>query len=194
MSFPAFEQKLLDNEGAGPEIKKERIPYKGYPGEIRFWPFNTEDLPDNWYFTNGDAYPLSGPVGVALDSLPAGYKTNWGITKTETTITLPNLIGYFPRAVDGTTRTVGSKQTDAMKNFSGTVGSGWVRPDSPTLAPTLPFSLVTEYSNTGFSAATASGHKVGKINFNPSTVVATADEFRPMNVGLMPVIYLEVAA
>lgn len=94
-----------------------------FVGDIRLLPFPPADLAafcPGWHFCNGDRYPLTSPVGAALNSLSASFKVAWGIAVSGGNISIPNLFysdgrGYFLRAVNGTTRQVGNVELDAFQ-------------------------------------------------------------------------------
>ncbi|MDR1745510.1 MAG: hypothetical protein LBS30_07140, partial [Planctomycetota bacterium] len=172
------------------------------PGEIRLLPFRSAELPGGWYFCNGDTYPLSTPQGNALDSLPETMKTDWGILTAAGAISLPNLLsetgGYFFRAVDNASRYPGAKQADAIRNITGSfklsaaAGLAWVNSGQgkSEFSGALKAGPATKTSssvlgNHGYNA-------IGDILFDASACVATANENRPMNIGMTPAIYLGV--
>ncbi len=98
-------------------------------GKIDLLPFRVADLAvyaPGWRFCNGDLYPLSGAIGAALAALPANYRADWGVVVSGANISIPNMFytdgrGYFLRAVDGTTRQVGSTADDTMRPITGAI-------------------------------------------------------------------------
>lgn len=160
-----------------------------YVGKISLLPFRPLELPDFWYFCNGDRFALSGAQGLVLSGLPTSLKVDWGIVVSGVSINVPNLFydgrGAFLRAVDGSARLPGSWEDDAIRNIEGTAG-----PISHTFgnygSATGAFSKVEE---TSVSHLNASGH-CGRIVFNARNVVPTADENRSLNIGMTPAIYL----
>lgn len=91
--------------------------------KIEFLPYRPDELPDFYYFCNGDRYPTDSPQGERLLSTSANFKLDWGITVVDDTINVPNMFytdgrGFFVRAVDGTTRQVGNIQNDAIEDHS----------------------------------------------------------------------------
>lgn len=94
-----------------------------FVGDIRLLPFSPADLAafcPGWHFCNGDRYPLTSPVGAALNSLSASFKVAWGIAVSGENISIPNMFysdgrGYFLRAVNGATRQVGNVELDAFQ-------------------------------------------------------------------------------
>ncbi len=167
-------------------------------GEIRLLPFRAAELPTGWYFCNGDRYGLATPQGTALAALPASMKTDWEIAVTGSEINLPNLFsssgGHFLRPVDNSSRLPGSRQADAIRNITGAF----------TLSPT--FGLVHNANSTASGAFKAGTFNrttwpnvvsIGQngtadLRFDASLSVATAEENRPLNIGMTPAIYLGV--
>lgn len=171
-------------------------------GDQRLMPFRRDELPFGWYFRNGDNYLLSSPQGQALNSLSVNYKNDHQITIKEINgqqyINVPTAFhsdgrGYFERAVNGATRRVGHIEDDKIRNITGgfsmdgiagsSAGVVWggygpfyENGTNPSIAKYAP-------SETGISA---------KMGFDASRVVPTADENRPINIGLTPTIYLGV--
>lgn len=89
--------------------------------------------------------------------------------------------GQFARGWDNgagvdTGRALLSTQGDAMRNFPGTIGN--FKPTSGTTTVSGPFSVVS--TSNGSDDGGSKGPSV--INFDPSTVVPTAAENRPVNV------------
>lgn len=172
------------------------------PGEIRFLPFRRAELPGGWYFCNGDAYPLSTPQGSALNSLPATMKTDWGIVVAGGAISLPNLLsaegGYFIRAVDSASRYPGSRQADAIRNITGSfaispaAGAAWVNSGSGKSAFSGALKAGAATKTHSFPIAAHGYNAIGDLLFDASACVATANENRPMNIGMTPAIYLGV--
>ena len=199
MPYSKSRVNIFEQDGAGPNIRTDLLPEPPpppivfYNGEIRLLPFSVGELPENWYFLNGDQYALTSPVGMALNSLPATFKTRWGITTTSTTISLPKLFdssgdGYFLRAVDGSTREPGSTQTDAIRNITSNsviIGTKF-NADTPTGALSYTsLTAATSFANTSYGSCS-----IGSFGFNASKSVATSTENRPKNIGLLPCMYL----
>jgi hypothetical protein len=211
MAYPGYDQKILENAGAGPLIQKELIPIKYYVGEISLYPFRVDELPDCVYFCNGDAWPLTSAVGAALNGLSTNYKADWGITVAGANISLPKLFdsdgnGYFPRPVDGTARLPGSKQGDAIRNIKTTAEdiSGIAAYNAPLVSDCYrsastealypPFySVLMRYNNYVIDAVSGSKWRLTFLGFNAGLSVPTAEENRPANVGMIPGIYLGVS-
>ncbi|WP_217332216.1 hypothetical protein [Gilliamella apis] len=162
-------------------------------GEQKLMPFRLSELPPGWYFRNGDNYLLDSPPGRALDSLSANYKEDYKITikviNGQQYINVPSAFasdgrGYFERAVDGTNRAVGSIENDAIRNITGQF---------------LSFSALDAklfYKQSAWAAgaliATSNSHGMSMNCFDASRVVPTANENRPLNIGMTPAIYLGV--
>jgi len=157
-------------------------------GKIDFLPFRSDELPDGWYFTNGQSFELSSPQGLVLNGFSDNYKNDWGISVTGTTINTPNLFysdgrGYFVRAVDGTTRQVGNIQEDALQNVTG----GLFGMDGGSEGPF--------YATGGISSMAGATVGGGRqyYAFDLSRSARTDTETRPLNVGMTPAIYLGIA-
>lgn len=146
-----------------------------FVGDIRLVPFAPADLVTycpGWFFCNGDNYALISAVGKALKALPTSFKTAWGIVITGSKISIPKLFytngrGFFLRAVDGTTRVVGSVQVDMFASHTHTYNSGpgnYLRDGSIA----VPFFTDSQTGATG------------------------GEETRPLNVGMTPAIFLGV--
>lgn len=129
--FPGNSTYTLDNGGsycgetAELEAVRSEINIATPIGKIEFLPFRYNALPAGWYFCNGTRYNTTTAVGAALKALPATLKTDWGITLSGSgateTINVPNWFhtdgrGPTMRAVNGTSRQVGSVELDDFKN------------------------------------------------------------------------------
>lgn len=163
-------------------------------GKIDTLPFRQDELPPGWYFCNGDQYALTSPQGSALNAFSDNFKSDWGITITDENISLPNLFhsdgrGFFVRAADGTTQAIGlgGAQDDAIRNITGPVGEVLFPPDDST--GTLPVYTTNVYSPRIW---TTSGSYSGYVVLDASRAVPTAEENRPLNIGMTPAIYLGV--
>ena len=173
-------------------------------GDQRLMPFRRDELPFGWYFRNGDNYLLSSPQGQALNSLSVNYKDDHRITiKTingQQYINVPTAFapdgrGFFERAVNGTTRQVGSIEGDAIRNIKGSM------PNGPGRA-VIGHENITKGEHDGAMSVHHSDDdwlQVGPrrmrwafFDFDASRVVPTANENRPINIGLTPAIYLGV--
>ena len=168
-------------------------------GDFRLMPFRTGELPFGWYFRNGDNYLLNSPQGQVLNRLSDNYKRDHQITiKTingQQYINVPTAFssdgrGFFERAVDGTNRQVGNTEGDAIREISGHFDTGVIQNHNAyvrgafygtsAINPSNPaFQLTTELYTWGF-------------DFSASRVVPTANENRPINIGMTPAIYLGV--
>ncbi|OCG39705.1 prophage tail fiber N-terminal domain-containing protein [Gilliamella sp. Bif1-4] len=179
-----------------------------YVGDQRLMPFRRDELPFGWYFRNGDNFLLDSPQGKALNGLSVNYKRDHNITIKKIDgkqyINVPTAFssdgrGFFERAVNGTSRQVGSMENDAIRNiwgqlynvmqWRGTVGQGVFYVDEPNTSGSglnnRNGNAVTYPSDSDFPERT--------ITFDASRVVpVTADDNRPLNIGMTPVIYLGV--
>ncbi|PQQ30549.1 phage tail protein [Photorhabdus luminescens] len=161
------------------------------PGDIYLSAHPASDLAKGEYIANGAVYPIDSAVGRALNNLSDAYKAAWGIKLNGDKINLPNLFvngkGIFVRAG----LQPGVIQGDAIRNITGNLGwqahglftrtSGafyGVRSTATVIA-----AGTSANSNHGYSAY---------ATFDASKVVPTADENRPLNISMIPVIYLGV--
>jgi hypothetical protein len=177
-------------------------------GEQKLMAFRASELPHGWYFRNGDNYLLDSPQGRALNSLSANYKEDYKITikviNGQQYINVPTAFsddgrGFFERAVNGTSRQVGSIENDAIRNiwgqlynvmqWRGTVGVGVFHVGEPNTAGS---GLNNRHSNAA-TYATDSDFPERTITFDASRVApVTSDDNRPLNIGMTPAIYLGV--
>ena len=112
-------------------------------GKIELFPFRAGELPNGWYFCNGDQYALSSPQGVILNGFSDNFKSDWGITASGGNISLPNLFhtdgrGFYLRSADGSSKQVGSIEEDAIQKFTGTFGSS-IQASSGVFSSTSPY-------------------------------------------------------
>ncbi len=167
-------------------------------GEIRLLPFRAGELPAGWYFCNGDRYGLATSQGSALAALPATMRSDWGIAATGPEISLPNLFsgaaGHFLRPVDNSSRLPGSRQDDAIRNVTGTFGVtnsvGLMQVNNSTA--TGAFKIGPGAKNYGTTSLNIGSNLTCDLRFDASGAVATAEENRPLNIGMTPAIYLGV--
>ncbi|WP_308904355.1 tail fiber protein [Neisseria subflava] len=160
-------------------------------GKIELLPFPADALPQGWYHANGDQYEDTTPQGRALSALPDALKQAFRIVLTGTKINLPNFYhtdgrGYFLRA----SKTLGTVQDDAIRNIVGNlyfIVNG-IMHQQPTGAFGYQSTNGLDTSGQSFK----SGRKSNTYAFNAANVVPTANENRPLNIGLTPAIYLGV--
>ena len=147
-------------------------------GSIYESPFPINELEPGEYICTGDQYEISSPQGKALNGLSADYKAAWGISVAGDLISLPNLFdengnGYFFRPVDGASRQVGGIQNHAVQDHAHNT-PGWL------------------HSGGGIFFG-GSGGAMGISSGTPGMATGNRDEeTRPINIGLLPVIYLGV--
>ncbi|KFA58979.1 hypothetical protein GAPWKB11_0868 [Gilliamella apicola] len=167
-------------------------------GDQRLMPFRRNELPFGWYFRNGDNFLLSSPQGQALNKLSVNYKNDHKITiKTingQQYINLPTAFsggrGCFERAVDGEKRQVGSIETDAIRNITGyTSMYSYNTRDSGDSGA---FRRVAVARNAVGGANPIQHTVLDNFWFDASLQVPTANENRPLNIGMTPAIYLGV--
>ena len=161
-------------------------------------PFRANELPFGWYFRNGDNYLLNSPQGQVLNQLSDNYKRDHQITikniNGQQYINVPSAFahdgrGYFERAIDGTTRQVGTIEGDAIRNIYGAF-----YPISETFGAegdAIGVFQKAECFSNHTPASTDRGQADGVV-FDASRIVPTANENRPINIGLTPAIYLGV--
>lgn len=163
-------------------------------GEQKLMPFRASELPPGWYFRNGDNYLLDSQQGRALDSLSANYKEDYNITikviNGKQYINVPSAFaqdgrGYFERPANGTTRQVGSVEDDAIRNIWARYGNFIVS----ALDATGAFNI-NAIASPAYGGNAHGWH--ADILFDAARVVPTANENRPINIGLTPAIYLGV--
>lgn len=137
--------------------------------------------PDGWLECNGAILQISQypELYAAIGSIYGGN----GIT----TFALPDLTrdnGLFIRSTS-TERTVGSVQGDAIRNITG---------ELPTYIQLTPSGATGVFSKTTGSNQRYTGHTeytspfTGRLIFDASDSVPTADENRPVNIAMMPII------
>lgn len=196
VEVPVYGLKLSLDERALKSVQSPPVTGAGMPvGTILLLPFRKDELPVGWHFCNGAAVSLDSAQGRALNALPAGYKADWGITTLDGAITLPNLFsedghGCFLRPVDGLTRQVGALEGDAIRNITGDITNN-SNYDTQLSAGTGCFTAVMKESVRSWPSTGAGASSVG-INFDASRVVPTAEENRPLNLGMTPAVYLGV--
>jgi hypothetical protein len=170
--------------------------WAGGLGVIQMVPYRPSKLPNGVYICNGALLELASAPGQVLFSFDADFKSDWGIEVTDQYISLPNLFdeegnGYFPRPVDGVNRLPGSKQEDAIRNITGSF--------SPSITTTSylnmnevsgVFSSSNSMNIAGFQSAGTLMQRPTQIDFDASTVVPSAEENRPKNIGFIYVINL----
>lgn len=162
-------------------------------GSIQLLPFRRDEMPLGWYVCDGSVHELTSTQGQALNALPMGFKQDWKIIAENGFISLPKLFndqgkGYFFRPVDGVLRAVGSAEGDAIRNITGRCGGRFGKNDMLGALHTMAVS----YNNTGPASMTSSSWIEGWMGFDSSKVVPTADENRPLNIGMLPAIFLGV--
>jgi hypothetical protein len=170
-----------------------------YVGDIRLWPFAGASLPEGWYLTNGDTYADASDQGIVLHGLSAAYQAAWGIESSGGYINVPDLFdsngnGYFPRPVDGTARQVGNIQGDAIRNITGEAshaGSAFGQLQRFDV-PAETSGALTAGQDTPYALAGATSDSGSRLRIDVSLVVPTAEENRPVNIGMTPAIYLGV--
>ena len=168
-------------------------------GHIYPVPFPPDELPQHHYVPNGEGLLKTSPQGQCLLSMSPAYKTAHRVTENATHVFLPNVFdtngdGFFPRFVDGVSRTVGSKQGDAIRNIKGEVkaagGDDFIsKYGGDKLITTGAFDKISRqcaYAGTSHYSCTSGAG----FTFDTSRTVPTAHENRSKNYGFVPAIYL----
>lgn len=139
--------------------------------------------PNGWLECNGATLQIS-----QYPELYAAIGTTYGGDGV-TTFALPELTrdnGLFIRSAF-TGREVGSIQSDAIRNITGKipttpVTSGGITPGTEA------FKQTTAIPNDWCGMASFKMHRITNIIFDASDVVPTAEENRPVNIALLPLI------
>ncbi len=154
-------------------------------------PYGGTTAPEGWLMCNG--------APVSRESYPdlfAAVGTSFGAGDGSTTFNIPDLRGRFLRGVDGaagrdpdgasrtamatggaTGDNVGSVQGDAIRNITGTFGGYRVGSVGSTATGAFTFT------NPGGQGASGSGEGA-LFHFNPSLVVPTGGDNRPVNANV----------
>ncbi len=155
--------------------------------------------------TSGSLIPVGVPIPYPLAAAPSGFLLCAGQSFSTTSYPLllavypsgilPDLRGEFIRGWDNgrgvdPSRSLLTYQSDAMRNFTGTltirpaVSSGGssttMTPESSGALSAASLSSTTTYIPAGTSGSV--GHRGDVVTINPSNVVPTAAENRPRNV------------
>lgn len=167
-------------------------------GDLQLKPFRANEMPVGWYACNGQTFANTTKQAIALNSLPTGYKTDWGIVNSGAVTNVPSWAYTdaegtrqpFARAVDGSTRRPGSVEDDAIRNITGeyTLDSQYSM-GTPTMAVSGAFEPGTK---TGGKIPLFQDGTGTSVVFNAKNVVPTAAENRPLNRGMIMAIYLGV--
>ncbi|MBT0477191.1 hypothetical protein ISO71_16315 [Morganella morganii subsp. morganii] len=153
------------------------------------------DIAPPWYLINGDRYGLDTPQGKVLRAFSADLKARWNITQTAETITLPKTLQSdgrmpFPRPVNGTARKTGTVTGDTMRNFTGELGYSvdyGLSGGNDSLNGV--FSAVGTYKKALSGGGSGNTYN---IRFDPSKVVPTGSENKPLDIGVTWIMYLGV--
>ncbi|RAX14194.1 phage tail protein [Photorhabdus bodei] len=187
------EDVLDDGDIAKLTAQLSKIFYAGAkrPGDIYLSAHPASDLAKGEYIANGDVYAINSTVGQALNNLSNAYKAAWGIKQNGDKINLPNLFvdgrGIFVRAG----LQPGVIQRDAIRNITGNVG--WQGHGLFTRTSGAFYGVRSTATIVAAGTGANSDHGYSAYaTFDASKVVPTADENRPLNVSMIPVIYLGV--
>ena len=132
------------------------------------------------------AYPeLFGAIG-----------TTFGAGDGSTTFNLPDLRGRFIRGTGGNAAALGVKQSDAIRNITGSIKKNYG--DLPLMAAVSSELTILGalYIDSWRSIGAAQGstniyNMISSIDLDVSKIVPTAAENRPVNVALLPCIIFE---
>lgn len=198
-----IEDKVTVN-GVPVMLESDRTPV-GIFGEF---PHRATQLPAKWYSVNGDRFDITSPQGLALKSLPAQLKSDWGISESGGKISLPNIKQSdgrtpFLRPINGTNRVPGAVVRDEMRNLTGGVyfrqrlfASGGGSPEIFWPLGGANDAITTrEYSVTAGAIGLPPGAELQKTNtveLNAANQVPTGPEFKPLDIGVTLAIYLGV--
>ncbi len=183
-------KRMMSQKGVTDLAKSVETPI----GMFATFPHRATQLPTKWYSTNGDRFSVSSPQGLALKSLPAELKSDWGITESGGMINVPNIKQSdgrtpFLRPVNGTERQVGSVDGDKMRRMQGEYkNSSWRDHGGGSGGASGVFSV--RYS-AGTSGSAGSNQGTTLI-FDSEKVVPTGSEFKPLDIGVTLAIYLGV--
>lgn len=184
----SHQKRMMSQKGVTDLVKSVETPV----GMFATFPHRATQLPPKWYSTNGDRFSVSSPQGLALKSLPAELKSDWGITESGGMINVPNIKqsdgrAPFLRPVNGTNRQVGSVDGDKMRRIYGEyANSSWRDPGDGWGSASGVFGV--RYDS-GVSGSTGS-NKGTVLVFDTNKVVDTGPEFKPLDIGVTLAVYL----
>lgn len=195
-----LDARLSAGEGDVIGELKELISRILYVGRMEFSPFRADNLPTGWYAMNGQTFLDTSPQGVAILGTSQNFRDDWGIVHgTDYMVNIPNFLtdgkGYFVRAVDGTTRQVGSVEADAINIPAGT-GKGTFSCAGDLNTPVTASGVFSvtgaqKYNYIDDQDGGGYGFYRRAISIDLS-IGSTSDETRPVNIGMTPTIYLGV--
>lgn len=143
------------------------------------FPFATNVVPDGFLECNGTA--ISRTV---YEELFSKIGTTYGAGNGSTTFNIPDIRDRFPRG-RSSTRAVGLKEEDAIRNITGSSNSGL----AGAVVGSSTHGAITQFSEIDNLMIIGSGNYPNKtrsyIYFDASKVVPTADENRPKAITLM---------
>ncbi len=174
-----------------------------YVGKMEWSGFRPDALKPGWYPMLGAKYPDTSPQGRALLSLPETFRNDWGIAvDAECRVNLPNVMcngkGYFVRACDGTTRQVGSVEEDAGREVIAGDGKGkfsaaFASNTYPTAEGIFAAGQTFQRSEVPAGGTQWLGGAEISIDLRAGISIENiADEYRPLNVAMMLIVYLGV--
>ncbi len=165
------------------------------PGFTMLTMLDEADIAPPWYVINGDRYGIDTHQGLVLRAFSADFKARWNIIQTSETITLPKVQqsdGRMPflRPVNGTARKTGTVTGDTIRNFTGELGY-----EANYGLTTGERDVNGVFRAIGASKGSFMGGGGGRslnIMFDPSTVVPTGSENKPLDIGVTWIMYLGV--
>lgn len=194
-SLRLFTEEIGKKQPKGDYALKSDVAGLIKPGFTMFAMQDEKDIMPPWYSINGDRYGIDTPQGKVLRAFPADLKKRWNIVETSQTITLPTVLQPdgrmpFPRPVNGTGRLTGSVVGDMIRNFTGELGY-----EANYGLTTSERDVAGAFRAYGASKGAFKGGGEGRttnVMFDPSTVVPTGAENKPLDVGATWIVYLGV--
>lgn len=152
-------------------------------GQVCFFALNT--APTGFLKCNGAEISRT-----TYADLFAVIGTTFGAGNGTTTFALPDLRGEFIRGWDdgkGTDsgRTFGSSQGDAIRNITGSLNQVGNQPAATFGSTSIGALFSSNRANAGGAGGGGTSNNAGRVNFDASLVVPTAQENRPINVALL---------
>lgn len=139
--------------------------------------------PSGWLECNGATLQIS-----QYPELYAAIGTTYGGDGVAT-FALPDLTrdrGLFIRSASGN-RTVGSVQGDAIRNISGKIPTTPITSGGATPGTGV-FKQTTAIADDWCGMVSYKSHRITNIVFEASEVIPTAEENRPVNISMLPLI------
>ena len=172
-------------------------PHKHDIGMIQQMPFRTAEMPFGWYVCDGRYFANTTKQAIVLNSLPAGFKADWGVVNNGAATCVPDWayndgagIRYpFMRPFSGGSRYPGSLEGDAIRNISGAIYGDFRTYAQPSRSGAMD---VAGEANNSVGQAPDAGYRITAFGVDASHQVPVANENRPLNRGMVVAIYLGV--